>query len=365
MKSFAILLIILLTACSGGGDLSKKGDSSRPISNTIGSTAPAKESAPWQSALAGMIGAPFEQRHEGDQLVLLIKNASPFDETAFENLVLTVAKKFHGLSSPIRQIRIEALAAGQSLLTAEIGLADVALHLQGKISQPELLRRFQVETVETVDSLKIKVRKARQEGANGDVLGFLGKWMKLESDSLLALSLMGNVYRDEKKYAEAIPFYKKILTFDSRSVFAWRNIGYCYDRMGAYDSARKAYLGALEIEPQNFLLIHQLASVMGKNGEGAKALEWLANAHKIRETVDGWMIEGNILRDMKKYEQAKTAYFKAQKINPADFRILFNLLLVDLDMKKYAEAKKKYAELKMKEPLLAAELKGVEIFEDL
>ena len=93
-----------------------------------------------------------------------------------------------------------------------------------------------------------------------------------------------------------------------------------------------------------------------------ESMVWLGRAKGKRETSDHYLIEGNINRQAKKYKEAKAAYLKGQKLSPNDHRILFNLLLIDLDKKKYKDAKKKYAELKKKEPVLAEELSGVYLF---
>jgi len=66
----------------------------------------------------------------------------------------------------------------------------------------------------------------------------------------------------------------------------------------------------------------------------------------------------------KKYQEAKLAYQKAMEMAPTDPKILFNLILVELENKAYEDAKKHYADLKQKEATYASELAVVSLFKE-
>lgn len=334
-------------------------------------SSPARSSRPgkphpltWEDSFKEIFREPYEKKEDGSLLTLKLQNREPFAVQNFDSFVIELGVRLAEAKAPFKAVFLEATGSEQSIFKARFYLSDVLEYKKGEISQPELLRRFQVEVVETVESLKTKVKAARKEGQNQSAEEALVKWTALEPHSILAWSLLGNVTRDEKKYFDAISAYKKVVEMEPNSPFALRNLAVANERIGAFDDSIEFYKKALEGDPQNALLMQQLADVYRKDGDHNGALAWIGKARAIKDSADLWIVEGNVQRDMKKPAKAREAYLKAQKMNPADNRILFNLLLVDLDTKNFAEAKKKYAELKTKAPALAAELGGVYVFEE-
>lgn len=337
---------------------SRISEESRPSSTTkISSQA-------WQGVLSKFIKDPFEKVEEGSILTLTIKNTKPYDVSSFDSFLIKLGVRLYEFNAPFSDVSVKAAGSDETYLKAKIHLSDVAAHTRGEISQPELLRRCKVEIIETIESLTKKVRKARKEGLNKDAKESLEKWVEMEPQSIIALSLLGNVNRDEKKYWDAIAVYKKIAELEPQSMFAWHNLAYSYDRVGAFDDSIEAYKKVLLIKPKDYLLMQQLTVVYRKDGNLDNALSLVKEIKKIKETAELLLVEGNIHRDAKRYKSAKKAYEKAKKLNPADQRALFNLLLIDIDTKQYSLAKKKYAELKKKDPSLAGELAGIYLFQD-
>lgn len=312
---------------------------------------------------SGLGVGPYNKEIEGSLLSLKIDNTQPFNNLSFETFLTELATRLLEAKAPFRLLVLQALGSGHTILKANISFLDVASFAKGEISQPELARRFQIEALETVESLKEKALSARKEQKNDIAMEALKQWVEREPQSVLALSLLGNVYRDEKKYWEAITIYKQ-LALVQPSMFVFHNLGFTYERVGAYDDAILSYQKALEFDLQNILLMQQLADLLRKNGDVNGALVWLNKAKGVSESADLWLIEGNVYRDAKDYKKAREAYVSAKKLNPDDPRITFNLLLVDLDTRQFSEAKKKYAELKSKAPLLAKLLEGVYLFEE-
>lgn len=311
----------------------------------------------------GLGVGPFEKKEEDSILFIKVDNNEPFNNLSFETFLMELAARLLEAKAPFRLLVLQVVGSAQTIFKAKISFVDVARFAKGEISRPELARRFQIEAVETIESLKEKALSARKEQKNNLAMEALKQWVEREPQSVLALSLLGNVYRDEKKYWEAIAVYKQ-LALVLPSLFVYHNLGFAYERVGAFDDAIFSYQKALEFDLQNSLLMQQLADVLRKNGDINGALVWLNKSLGIKESADLRLIEGNIYRDAKNYKKAREAYISAKKLNPDDWRITFNLLLVDLDTRQFSEAKKKYAEFKNKAPELARLLEGVFLFQE-
>ncbi|MBI4411008.1 MAG: tetratricopeptide repeat protein [Deltaproteobacteria bacterium] len=359
-------LLIFNLSCSGDSARQSAPDPEATIAPAQEKESRSSREKPlaWEDSFKEMFREPYEKKEDGSFLSLKLQNKEPFAAQGFDSFVIELGVRLAEAKAPFTAVFLEAVGNEQSIFKARFYLSDVLEYKKGEISQPELLRRFEVEVVETVDSLKAKIKEARKEGLNEDAREALVKWTGLEPYSIPAWSLLGNVTRDLKKYFEAISAYKKVLEMEPNSPFALRNLAVCAEKIGTFDDSIKWYKQALEGDAQNVLLMQQLADVYRKNGDANAAMVWIGRARAIKDSADLWMVEGNINRHVKKYAKAREAYLKAQKMNPADTRILFNLLLIDLDTKNFTEAKKKYADLKLKDPRLAEELGGVYVFQE-
>ncbi|MBX7148072.1 tetratricopeptide repeat protein [bacterium] len=353
MRFLLLLSFIILTACSS----SKPEESLSPASQTEPPASPSKpKTVSLEEVLRQNIAEPFLQQQDGNLLTIRIANTEPETQEGIKSLCLKLAEVFYKGGLSVKVVALEMKGDEGAQLKAHFYMNDAADFFNNKISEPEFLRRLSLDVAETVDSLKKKGLEARGSGNLAEAEAIFKKWVEAEPNSIVALSFLGNVLRDQKKYTEALDVYKKILEIDAKSLFALHNTAFCYEKMGAFDEAVTPYRQALEMDSKNPILMQQLAQVYSKNGDFNGAMAWLGRAREIKDTADLWLIQGNVLRDFKKYTEAREAYLKAQKLNPADARIVFNLILLDLDTKQYAAARKKYESFATVDPVLAQEL---------
>lgn len=317
---------------------------------------PAIVSQPWEVSLAPFI----EEKHSENNILFLKLKSNP--AISFENQLLLLVNGLNSTSIPFKKIKITADGAEETVYTAELLLDDAKSFAKDQISKPEFIRRLSIQTIETVTALKKKALSYRQAGDLPNAQQALEKWIALEPQSFFALSLLGNVLRDQKMYDKAILIYKKISELDSRSLFVFHNLAFCFERMGLFNEAINAYGEALKIDPNNLVILQQMSEVERKNGNFDMALQLINKAKTIRPTSDLFLVEGNIYRDQKKNKEAFDAYTSGEELASYDSRFLFNKILLDCDNKKIADAKKKYQDLQMQDPALAKELSDVEIF---
>jgi tetratricopeptide (TPR) repeat protein len=63
---------------------------------------------------------------------------------------------------------------------------------------------------------------------------------------------------EEKKYKEALTYFKKSVKIDPNFAFAWDNVGMCNRLLEKYDAAIEAYKKSLAIDPNGAMPLHNL-----------------------------------------------------------------------------------------------------------
>lgn len=312
--------------------------------------------------LQNLIRFPFEKKFVESKLELVLQNPTPFSKTLLEHFLLETVPLFE-VDENLKEVKVQAKGEGGTVFLASLQKNDAVYYLKKKISEPELLRRLDIKEVETVSSLKLKVKASRDKPAECET--YLIQWLELEPENEVVMQILGNVYRDQNKYPEAIKIYQKIIEKNPASLFAVHNLGIVLLSMGDYAGAVEALKKASTLKPGDTEILLALVQGLSKNGEDKEALKIITQLKKEKKTnAKLFLLEGNILRNSKKYDEALKVYTAGQKASPNDFRFLFNKVLVLLDMKKWDEAKEAYQELREKSPDLARELEIVSVFKE-
>jgi tetratricopeptide (TPR) repeat protein len=138
-------------------------------------------------------------------------------------------------------------------------------------------------------------------------------------------SNLGNIYRDESRYEEAIQLYKKAIQYDPAYAIAYSNLGRTYRIMNKNDEAIRTYLRAIEISPMEEAY-NGLGNVYRNIG---KYVEAIASYEKAAELCPGcaaiYFNLGNIFAETDRTEKAKESFLKALELNPDYVEVLINL----------------------------------------
>lgn len=82
------------------------------------------------------------------------------------------------------------------------------------------------------------------------------------------------------KLTEASELYERLLSAYPGNGDSWEKLGSCYERLGQFSSAARAYEHALNLAAGSRAYIeNQIAEMWGRAGERQKALEWLRKAN--------------------------------------------------------------------------------------
>ena len=118
-------------------------------------------------------------------------------------------------------------------------------------------------------------------------------------------------------------------------------------KAGRFEAALTAYQQALELQPFNWTLMHEVAQFLTFSlGGPAAGLEMAKAALACNPTcsADLWNMLGDSLFELGCVEESRQAYLRALQINPADARAHFNLTFVHVRTREYAEALHRVAE---------------------
>jgi tetratricopeptide (TPR) repeat protein len=214
---------------------------------------------------------------------------------------------------------------------------------------------------------------------------------KLRSSSADRALSSGNLARDEKRWAQAIEAYDIYLAHRPDAASIWMKLGHCWNEMRNAAEAEKAYLRALELEPENpdtLLCLGRAKQSMNDPASAARYFEraataaspsaaareelkalWLnrgagASAGDEARDETGWLEEiqsraaalgrgpdaasfwvqlGNSLNESGKGAEAEKAYLKALELDPQNALALVRLGRVKQSMNDVAAAERHFA----------------------
>lgn len=303
--------------------------------------------------------AQIQVGQQNDQLVLVVRLGDPVEINNASTFVMGLLPKWPAVL--VNKITLQYLEVDSTGWEVSWNLADQTRYKKGEISAPEMKRRLLVKQIDTTTSLKDKINQARQNKNLPLAEQLVTEWLTKNKGDVWGLSMLANILRDRHDCESALRIYQQLAS-DTHNLFAYHNMGYCYDQLGMIREAIMAYQQALLIDPTQVVLMQQLADVLVKNGAGDEARLWINRARKILDSSELDLIEGNLDRQEKKYDLALAAYDRGKNKNPVDSRFLYNQILIYLDQNKYDLARKNFTELQKSDPVLAADLAQLEVF---
>ncbi|MCJ7578028.1 MAG: tetratricopeptide repeat protein [candidate division Zixibacteria bacterium] len=141
------------------------------------------------------------------------------------------------------------------------------------------------------------VRKGQAQVEIGDsaliptAITSLTRAIELDSTKTGAYSYLGSALYKQKKYTEAIPFFKKKIESDTSNANAYMNLALCYLQLKQFQEAREPLKKVVELDPNNSKAHDLLAGVYYQLKQYQEAAEeYLA---KLRLDPNNCELEGN------------------------------------------------------------------------
>ena len=90
-----------------------------------------------------------------------------------------------------------------------------------------------------------------------------------------SLTAQGKTLLSVKKSAEARDVYLDAIAHNDQNVRAWNGLGVAYDLLGSRDKAQDAYSRAVDLAPEDFSAVNNLAHLYLEKGDAAEAVRLL------------------------------------------------------------------------------------------
>lgn len=267
-----------------------------------------------------------------------------------------------------RKLKFRATGGEGTYYEGVLSRDDYALYREGRISRAELARRFDLQKLETLASVKLKLARAREGGDDGYAAILVGQWLEKEPDDVNAKIVRANVELDKENFADAAALYEDVLLIRPNNFIAWFNLAFAKQKMGAFNEAVAVYrkladdYDAFEdrvLLPDDVRL-HLADALLGGGflDEARIALSEFPD-----KTLGAWVVlDANLRRIRNDYVGARGALEAYLKTNADSEVARFNLVLACLDLRDQNGARKEYEALKRLNPELADELALLPIF---
>lgn len=130
-------------------------------------------------------------------------------------------------------------------------------------------------------------------------------------DNPAALEMLALAQIATKDLRSAIANYEKLVRLKPNAA-AYARLGQLYLQQKDFDAARKAYAKSLELSPQNLSAMVGMAVLELTSGDLGKASERVTALRKAHpDAAVSYQLEGDILRNQKRFKEAASAYAEA------------------------------------------------------
>lgn len=142
----------------------------------------------------------------------------------------------------------------------------------------------------------------------------------------MAHRTLGDVYRDRKRWADALPHYEAVATLDPYTASNHYFLGLTYQVLERIEESTRSYRRTLELEPDHFGANMNLGLALFTLGRPAEAMQYLERATQIDPgSARAWSNLGVIADAVGNASYAESAFRRALEIDPNSPATLLNL----------------------------------------
>jgi tetratricopeptide (TPR) repeat protein len=153
-------------------------------------------------------------------------------------------------------------------------------------------------------------------GEGGDAVAMLAKGLVYAPGAHELRYALGRVLMNEGKIQSAIPHLESFVDAVPDHWQGTFSLGLGYARMGQWDPAKKWFIAARALRPQNAIIEYNLAMVLAQLGEIGQSAKALASAVSLRYSLwEAHCGRARILHRLGRYTDAEASYAEAMKLN--------------------------------------------------
>lgn len=167
-----------------------------------------------------------------------------------------------------------------------------------------------------------------------------------DSRNIVALSLLGNAYIGQQRYAEAIPLFEQILSLEPASTEAMNHLGSAQLLNGNIATGIKTLRKTLQTDPKNQQAYELLTRLYLSNKaiDDALAVATEFQTHS-PELAAPYNMLGTVYIIKQELQQATQAFNKAREISPGDILANKHLAMLATESENFEEARLRYQEI--------------------
>ena len=135
------------------------------------------------------------------------------------------------------------------------------------------------------------------------------------------------VYYNDNQYAEAIPWFERLLEFGETKPYVYEKLAYCYYKNWEFEKAKQTYRTLIGIDDRNSDAYFGIASVFQKNKQIDSAEISIKKAMNVQRPIlaEGYSRLAAMARDKDDIKSALEYYKLAYKETPSDDMLYFNV----------------------------------------
>jgi tetratricopeptide (TPR) repeat protein len=192
-----------------------------------------------------------------------------------------------------------------------------------------------------------------EEELEQEIMAVLNRLVKDFPDSADPLGLMGDLYAELGKTAEAMQCWEKCAEREPRRASSYERMAYTAVERGEFEKAVAIAQKALEINPVMPGIHSQLGRALRGLAKPKESFAALEKAVKISPTsAENHHLLGQAYQQLQQYEQAKQSYMTALQINPNYTEACYGIVSASVRLGQKDEAakyRKKFEEMKARD----------------
>jgi tetratricopeptide (TPR) repeat protein len=284
-----------------------------------------------------------------------------YDEESLSRWAMDLAKAvFTEPACTVDKISFVAMVSADVYYQGLLLRSDYDFFKREKISLAEWMRRLDIKELNTVASVKTKLKKARDAKEHDKALDLAKQWIDLEPNNETAKLVLANIYLDEASYFEAIMRYEDLIKIKPDNALVLFNLAYAKTRIGSFSEAIALYEKVQTSDSDDVFWLNFTEANLSDHrlSEAEKALEPV----KDKERLDFVILSANLKRARKDYAGAKELLDTLVSRGDDKDLVFFNLVVLALDMKDEKAAQLAFVSLQTRNAKMAEELSFLSVF---
>jgi len=155
---------------------------------------------------------------------------------------------------------------------------------------------------------------------------YMEKLINLSPNNAQAYYVLGHSMQEKEQLDEAILYYQKALQLNPNLADAYYNLGSVFQDKERYDEAVSCYQRAMQINPTDIDACYNLGRVLQEKEQLDEAILYYQKALQLNPNLaDAYNNIGIILQEKEQLNEALSCFQKALQLNPNSFEVYNNI----------------------------------------